>query len=70
MDRLVDIKKKYRVPNEIIGWMILEIEQLRKALDDIDEEAINTYENSEAPELNDCIDRMQQIAIQVRKESK
>ena len=70
MDRLIDIKKKYRVPNEIIGWMILEIEQLRKALDDIDEEAVNTYENSETPELNDCIDRMQQIAIQARKESK
>ncbi|KKN30939.1 hypothetical protein LCGC14_0828900 [marine sediment metagenome] len=50
-----------------LGLCAEKIEQLRKALDEIDKEADDTYENSEVPELNDCIDRMQQIAKQELK---
>ena len=63
-------KNKLNDVGDELDIVYKENERLRKALDDIDEEAVNTYENSETPELNDCIDKMQQIAIQARKESK
>lgn len=79
MNRLEEIRKKEwpslmpafsktHVSKDDACWLVSKIERYRKALEEIDAIANDTYVNSEAPELNDCIDEMQRITQQTQKE--